>query len=86
MPALIDLAALIAFLPLAVNTLAERTFDANGDFVMKQFTHSFREHLNDGSFNRGFYEAYQGGKEEQFVPLNEELLNCIFVEYTFVLY
>ena len=49
------------------NTLAERTFDANGDFVMKQFTHSFREHLNDGSFNRGFYEAYQGGKEEQFV-------------------
>jgi hypothetical protein len=48
------------------NTLAQRTFDANGDFVIRQFTHSFREHLLDG-FNRGFYEAYQGGDESQFV-------------------
>ena len=39
------------------NTLAQRTFDANGDFVLRQFTHSFREHLVDG-FNRGFYEAF----------------------------
>jgi hypothetical protein len=42
------------------NTLAQRTFDANGDFVLQQFTSSFREHLVDG-FNRGFYEAFQGG-------------------------
>jgi hypothetical protein len=49
------------------NTLARRTFDANGDFVLQQFTHSFREHLNDGSFNRGFYEAYQGGDESKGV-------------------
>ena len=48
------------------NTLAQRTFDANGDFVLQQFTSSFREHLLDG-FNRGFYESYQGGDESQFV-------------------
>ena len=49
------------------NTLAQRTFDANGDFVINQFTHSFREHLNDGTFNRGFYEAWEGGDESKFV-------------------
>ena len=27
------------------NTLAQRTFDANGDFVLQQFSSSFREHL-----------------------------------------
>ena len=48
------------------NTLAQRTFDANGDFVLRQFTHSFREHLVDG-FNRGFYEAFQGGDESKVV-------------------
>jgi len=49
------------------NTLAQRTFDANGDFVINQFTHSFREHLNDGTFNRGFYEAWEGGDESKVV-------------------
>ena len=48
------------------NTLAQRTFDANGDFVLQQFTHSFREHLVDG-FNRGFYESFQGGDESKVV-------------------
>ena len=48
------------------NTLAQRTFDANGDFVINQFTHSFREHLMT-DFNRGFYEAYQGGDESKFI-------------------
>ena len=48
------------------NTLAQRTFDANGDFVLQQFSSSFREHLVDG-FNRGFYEAFQGGDESKVV-------------------
>jgi len=48
------------------NTLARRTFDANGDFVVKQFTQSMREHLDDTT-NRGFYTATNGGKEDQFV-------------------
>jgi len=48
------------------NTLARRTFDANGDFVVSQFTHSLREHLDD-STNRGFYAKAQGGDEGQFV-------------------
>jgi len=48
------------------NTLAQRTFDANGDFVLQQFSSSFREHLVDG-FNRGFYEAFQGGDESKIV-------------------
>ena len=46
--------------------LARRTFDANGDFVVRQFTSSFREHLIDG-FNRGFFEAFQGGDESKVV-------------------
>ena len=48
------------------NTLARRTFDANGDFVVKQFTQSMREHLDDTT-NRGFYTAINGGKEDKFV-------------------
>ena len=36
------------------NTLARRTFDANGDFVVTQFTASLRQHLDDGT-NLGFY-------------------------------
>ena len=48
------------------NTLAQRTFDANGDFVLQQFSSSFREHLVDG-FNRGFYESFQGGDESKVV-------------------
>ena len=46
--------------------LARRTFDANGDFVVRQFTSSFREHLIDG-FNRGFFESFQGGDESKVV-------------------
>ena len=46
--------------------LARRTFDANGDFVVRQFTSSFREHLMDG-FNRGFFESFQGGDESKVV-------------------
>ena len=38
------------------NTLARRTFDANGDFIVTQFTQSMREHL-DNTINRGFYPA-----------------------------
>ena len=48
------------------NTLARRTFDANGDFIVRQFTHSFREHLDDTT-NRGYYTAAYGGDENQFV-------------------
>ena len=48
------------------NTLARRTFDANGDFVVKQFTQSMREHLDDTT-NRGFYTSINGGKEDKFV-------------------
>jgi len=48
------------------NTMARRTFDANGDFVTQQFTHSLREHLDDTT-NRGFYTKVNGGKESQFV-------------------
>ena len=48
------------------NTLARRTFDANGDFIVQQFTHSLREHLDDTT-NAGFYLKAQGGEESKFV-------------------
>ena len=48
------------------NTMARRTFDANGDFVITQFTHSLREHLDDTT-NRGFYTALNGGEEDKFI-------------------
>ena len=48
------------------NTLARRTFDANGDFVVRQFTHSLREHLDDTT-NRGYYTATNGGDTDKFV-------------------
>jgi hypothetical protein len=48
------------------NTMARRTFDANGDFVTQQFTHSLREHLDDTT-NRGFYTKVNGGVEDKFV-------------------
>jgi len=47
-------------------TLARRTFDANGDFIVRQFTSSFREHLQQ-DFNRGFFESYQGGDESKMI-------------------
>ena len=46
--------------------MARRTFDANGDFVVQQFTHSLREHLDDTT-NRGFYTKANGGNEAQFI-------------------
>ena len=48
------------------NTLARRTFDANGDFVLNQYTHSLREHLDD-STNMGFYTKRNGGDEGKLV-------------------
>ena len=48
------------------NTMARRTFDASGDFVTQQFTHSLREHLDDTT-NRGFYTKVNGGTEDKFV-------------------
>jgi preprotein translocase subunit YajC len=48
------------------NTLARRTFDANGDFVVTQFTASLRQHLDDGT-NLGFYTKNNGGDEGRFV-------------------
>jgi len=48
------------------NTLARRTFDANGDFVVRQFTHSLREHLDD-TINRGYYTSTNGGDETKVV-------------------
>ena len=48
------------------NTLARRTFDASGDFIVTQFTQSMREHLDDTT-NRGFYTSKNGGKESNFV-------------------
>lgn len=48
------------------NTLARRTFDANGDFVVRQFSQSMREHLDDTT-NRGYYTKALGGLEEKFI-------------------
>ena len=47
-------------------TLARRTFDANGDFVVNQFTHNLREHLNDKT-NNGFYDREFGGDANKIV-------------------
>ena len=48
------------------NTLARRTFDANGDFITQQFTHNIREHLDDTT-NAGFYLKSQGGDDNKFL-------------------
>ena len=48
------------------NAMARRTFDANGDFVLRQYTHSIRDHLDTG-VNRGFYSLANGGDESKFV-------------------
>lgn len=48
------------------NTLARRTFDANGDFVVRQFLPTIKEHLDDGS-NNGVYGSTFGGLESKFV-------------------
>jgi len=48
------------------NTLARRTFDESGDYVVQQFTTSLREHLDDGT-NRGYYSEANGGDSTKFV-------------------
>lgn len=48
------------------NTLARRTFDESGDYVVQQFTTSLREHLNDNT-NRGYYTEANGGDSSKFV-------------------
>ena len=48
------------------NTLARRTYDESGDYVVQQFTTSLREHLNDGT-NRGYYSTANGGDSTKFV-------------------
>lgn len=47
-------------------TLARRTFDSNGDFVVRQFSTSFREHLKTTD-NKGFYTTTNGGDANKFV-------------------
>ena len=48
------------------HTLARRTFDANGDFVVRQFTPNLKEHL-DTTVNGGVYTKANGGDESKFV-------------------
>jgi len=48
------------------HTLARRTFDANGDFVVRQFTPNLKEHL-DTTINGGVYTKANGGDESKFV-------------------
>ena len=48
------------------HTLARRTFDANGDFVVRQFTPNLKEHL-DTTINGGVYSKVNGGDESKFV-------------------
>ena len=45
-------------------TLARRTFDESGNYVVKPFRINVREHLNDGT-NRGVYLASEGGLESK---------------------
>lgn len=47
-------------------TLARRTNDTNGDFIVNPFTPQLREHLNDYT-NNGFYTTSAGGDSEKFV-------------------
>ncbi len=43
-------------------TLARRTFDESGDYVLRDFDLDLREHLIDGN-NRGIFTSAQGGSE-----------------------
>lgn len=45
-------------------TLARRTFDESGNYVVRPFRINVREHLNDGT-NRGVYTAAEGGLESK---------------------
>ena len=46
------------------DTLARRTYDESGNYVVKTFKINVREHLNNGT-NRGVYTAAQGGLESK---------------------
>ena len=46
------------------DTLARRTFDESGNYVVRPFRINAREHLNNGS-NRGVYLASEGGLESK---------------------
>ena len=48
------------------NTLARRTYDSNGDFIVQKFIGTVREHLNTG-INNGLYTQDQNGKEDKFI-------------------
>jgi hypothetical protein len=48
------------------HTMARRTFDANGDFVVRQFVPNLKEHL-DTSTNGGVYTKANGGDESKLV-------------------
>ena len=46
--------------------LARRTFDESGDYIVRDFGLSLREHLNSNS-NNGVYTSTQGGTDSKFV-------------------
>lgn len=50
--------------------LARRTYDESGDYVVRDFLLSFREHLNSMD-NNGVYTADQGGTDDKFVCVLE---------------
>lgn len=45
--------------------IARRTKDSDGDFCVRPYTFSIREHLNDGAGNGGVYLSGQGGDESK---------------------
>lgn len=47
-------------------TLARRTNDTNGDFIVNAFRPAIIEHLNDFN-NNGFYTPIEGGDEDMFM-------------------
>ena len=48
------------------NLLASRTFDTSGDFIVRQFIPTIKEHLDDGT-NGGVYSTINGGLKDEFV-------------------
>lgn len=46
--------------------LARRTYDESGDYVVRDFGYSIKEHLSDGT-NNGLYTTSQGGDDNKFV-------------------
>lgn len=48
------------------DVLARRTYDESGDYIVKDFSLSLKEHLNDGT-NNGRYTVSEGGLSSKFV-------------------